>query len=119
MKIGYVLKYFPKLSETFVLHEMVALERVGAELEVFAFAPSGGAPLASALGGLAAPVHYLDHMPEGELLSAVSEQWAHIGHPHSIPDLLAQIRSERGSLKLLRRTAELVIHIRTRDIQHL
>ena len=29
MKIGYVLKYFPKLSETFVLHEMVALERAG------------------------------------------------------------------------------------------
>ena len=47
MKIGYVLKYFPKLSETFVLNEMVAMERAGADISVFAMRPSGGAQATS------------------------------------------------------------------------
>jgi len=36
MKIGYVLEQFPKLSETFILEEMLELERLGLELTVFA-----------------------------------------------------------------------------------
>ncbi len=35
MKIGYVLKRFPRLSETFVLNEILALERAGIEVEIF------------------------------------------------------------------------------------
>lgn len=36
MKVGYVLEQFPKLSETFILEEMLELERLGLELTVFA-----------------------------------------------------------------------------------
>ncbi len=36
MKIGYVLEQFPKLSETFILEEMLELERLGVNLTVFA-----------------------------------------------------------------------------------
>ena len=35
MKIGYVLKRFPRLSETFVLNELLELERQGVEVTVF------------------------------------------------------------------------------------
>lgn len=35
MRIGYVLKCYPRLSETFILHEIRALERLGAEIVVF------------------------------------------------------------------------------------
>lgn len=36
LRVGYVLKRFPRLSETFVLNEMLELERQGVEIEVFA-----------------------------------------------------------------------------------
>ena len=35
-KVGYVLEQFPKLSETFVLEEMLELERLGLDLTIFA-----------------------------------------------------------------------------------
>jgi len=35
MKIGYVLKQFPRLSETFILTEILELERLGCEVTIF------------------------------------------------------------------------------------
>src|SRR5258708_11727131 len=35
MKIAYLLKTFPKLSETFILNEILELERQGLELHIF------------------------------------------------------------------------------------
>lgn len=35
MKIGYILKSFPRLSETFVLTEILELERLGCEVTIF------------------------------------------------------------------------------------
>jgi len=34
-KIGYVLKRFPRLSETFILNELLELERIGTPLEIY------------------------------------------------------------------------------------
>lgn len=36
MRVGYVLNKFPKISETFILHEMLELERQGVELSIHA-----------------------------------------------------------------------------------
>ena len=38
-KVGYILKKFPRLSETFILNEMLALEEAGVEVEVFSLKP--------------------------------------------------------------------------------
>lgn len=35
LRVGYVLKRFPRLSETFILNEMLELERQGVEIEVY------------------------------------------------------------------------------------
>src|SRR5216684_710803 len=35
VRVGYVLKMFPRLSETFILNEILELERQGLELRVF------------------------------------------------------------------------------------
>lgn len=40
MRIGYVLKRYPRLSETFVLTEILAHERAGLDLEIFALRPT-------------------------------------------------------------------------------
>src|SRR5688572_1496973 len=36
LRLGYVLKRFPRLSETFILNEILELEAQGVEVEVFA-----------------------------------------------------------------------------------
>ena len=35
MKIAYVMSRFPKITETFILYEMLALEKLGVEVEIF------------------------------------------------------------------------------------
>ena len=60
MRLGYVLKCFPRLSETFILNELLGLERLGAEVTVLSrYRPSEEVPHA-ALGSLEAKVHYLE-----------------------------------------------------------
>ena len=34
-KIGYVLKRFPRLSETFILNELLELERLGSPIQIY------------------------------------------------------------------------------------
>lgn len=36
LKIAYITSRFPKLSETFILYEMIAMESLGAEIDVYA-----------------------------------------------------------------------------------
>lgn len=61
--VGYVLKVFPRLSETFVLNEMLELERQGARVQVFSLhAPPVAVPHAI-LRQLRAPVVVIDALP--------------------------------------------------------
>src|SRR6059036_2019552 len=41
-RIGYVLKIFPKLSETFIAEELVELRRRGIELRILSLEPPRG-----------------------------------------------------------------------------
>jgi glycosyltransferase involved in cell wall biosynthesis len=58
-RIGYVLKRFPRLSETFVLNEILALERAGVEVEIFSLLKPPAEPRHGLLSELRAPVTYL------------------------------------------------------------
>jgi glycosyltransferase involved in cell wall biosynthesis len=58
-RVAYVVRSWPRLSQTFVLDEVLALERLGLELELFALARSDE-PLAQPEVALVrAPVHHL------------------------------------------------------------
>lgn len=59
MRIGYVLKRYPRLSETFILHEMLELERQGVELVVFSLNPPDDERFHPEVGLLKAPVVWL------------------------------------------------------------
>ena len=59
LRIGYVLKRFPRLSETFVLNEILALERAGVEVEVFSLLRPPAEDRHALLAELKAPVTYL------------------------------------------------------------
>jgi colanic acid/amylovoran biosynthesis glycosyltransferase len=61
--LGYVLKRFPRISETFIAAELIELERQGERVTVFALSRPDE-PFAHAfVGELRAPVVYLPHRP--------------------------------------------------------
>ena len=55
-RVGYVLKKFPRLSETFILNELLGLERLGFPVSVFSLNPADDEPRHAALTELRAPV---------------------------------------------------------------
>lgn len=57
--IGYVLKRFPRFSETFILNELLALEALGVECHVFSLLAPPDEPRHARLADLRAPVTYL------------------------------------------------------------
>ena len=67
IKVGYVLKVFPRISETFVLNEILELERQGVEVEIFSLNPPSDPRYHSRLGRLNAPIHYLPKADSNEI----------------------------------------------------
>ncbi len=58
-RVGYLLKRYPRLSETFILHEMLALERRGVELSVYSMMDPGEKIVHPDVHRLNARVNYL------------------------------------------------------------
>jgi glycosyltransferase involved in cell wall biosynthesis len=69
-RIGYVLKVYPRFSETFVVTEILAREAQGEQLEIFALRHSTDPRFHPELARVQAPVHYVPR-PE-----RASEGWA-------------------------------------------
>ena len=59
LRVGYVLKRFPRLSETFIVNEIMELERQGVEVEVFSLRRAKEEMRHELLGRLRARVTYL------------------------------------------------------------
>jgi glycosyltransferase involved in cell wall biosynthesis len=66
--LGYVLKRFPRISETFVAAELIELERQGERVTVFALSRPQEPFEHAFVSELAAPVVYLPHRPLREPL---------------------------------------------------
>ncbi len=93
-RIGYVVKVYPRFSETFVVTELLAREEAGEDLEVFALRPSEDPRFHPELARLSAPVTYLPRptRPSGvwEVLRAAARD-PRIGGAiaRHLPELLA------------------------------
>jgi colanic acid/amylovoran biosynthesis glycosyltransferase len=59
VRIGYVLKRFPRFSETFILNELLALQALGIECHIFSLLAPPDEPRHAKLAELRAPVIYL------------------------------------------------------------
>jgi colanic acid/amylovoran biosynthesis glycosyltransferase len=59
VKICYIVKSYPRLSQTFILHELLELERQGVDLAVVALKAATDEPIHPLYETLRAPVHYL------------------------------------------------------------
>ena len=71
MKIAYLLKTFPKLSETFILNEMLELERQGLELHVFSLREPSETKMHAGVAELKEGVTYLRYVPPKPALHRV------------------------------------------------
>lgn len=58
-RVGYVVKRFPRYSETFIVNEILAHESAGGEIEIFALRPPNDSHFQDSLSRIRAPVTYL------------------------------------------------------------
>ena len=91
-RVGYVLKMYPRFSETFIVNEVLALEAAGTQLEVFSLRPPADGRFHESLAEVQAPVTYLRHagLRAGDVWDALR---AGADLPHlteCLPDLLAE-----------------------------
>jgi colanic acid/amylovoran biosynthesis glycosyltransferase len=78
-RLAYVLKRFPRISETFIAAELIELQRQGEEVTVFALSRPDEPFIHGFLEGLRAPVVYLPHRPLYEPLR-VAKALARVVH---------------------------------------
>ncbi len=81
LRVGYVVKMFPRLSETFVLNEVLELERRGVELTIFSLKKPDEGRFHPQLSRLRAPVVYLEDVASKKGLAALAGSWPAI-RPH-------------------------------------
>ncbi len=77
-RIGYVLKMYPRFSETFILNEILALQAQGADLEVFSLRGPIDGRFHEDLARVQAPVTYLT------MAAKTSELWETLGRAHRL-----------------------------------
>ena len=78
MRIGYVLKRFPRASETFIAQEILALERLGVEVVILALRSNDQAVEHEGLVQIEAPVYTFEPQSFSRCWRALQQQ-AHTG----------------------------------------
>ncbi|HIZ37010.1 MAG TPA: glycosyltransferase family 4 protein [Candidatus Ruania gallistercoris] len=85
-RIGYVTKMYPRFSETFIVNEVLALERTGLDLEIFSLRPPSDGRFHETLSQVRAPVTYLSRHVRSQGL------WERLRRAHLLfPDLATHL----------------------------
>ena len=59
-QIGYIIRSYPRLTQTFILNEILALEQIGASIQIFALTNPHEKVVQMQVDQVQAPIHYLD-----------------------------------------------------------
>jgi glycosyltransferase involved in cell wall biosynthesis len=78
LRVGYILKMYPRYSETFVVNEILALERAGVAIEIFSLRPPVDTHFQDAIARVRAPVTYV-----GAERPKMEDLWTAISHATS------------------------------------
>lgn len=73
LRIGYVLKKYPRLSETFILNEILGMERAGHEIDITSLTPADEGRFHADLASVRAPVRYLPPFGSALAMAAFEE----------------------------------------------
>lgn len=115
-RVGYVLKMYPRFSETFILTEVLALEEQGADLEIFSLRYPADGRFHESLAKVRAPVTYLPQVGKAvELWQVLRTGGDVLGEALAdhLPDLLRESPGDAAQ------AVELALLVRERGIDHL
>ncbi len=91
-RVGYVLKRYPRYSETFVVNEILAHERAGLAIDIFALRPPNDTHFQDAISRVRAPATYLPC----EGVKAVDFWKAINDSARAVPGLFAALEAAGG-----------------------
>lgn len=115
-RVAYFLKRYPRFSETFIVNEILAHERAGMPVQIFALRKVKEAHYQSILSQVRSPVTYIsDSVPELEIF------WSTLNEAHqAIPDLWRTIE-DVGPCEVLDIYQAVMLACRVRElgIEHL
>jgi glycosyltransferase involved in cell wall biosynthesis len=94
--IGYLIRSYPRLSQTFILNEILALEEAGVALQLFPITNPREAVVQAQAAEVRAPIDYLETATQRGRLAALAD--------HARAALAAPLRYLRTLLYLLRHT---------------
>src|ERR1700730_5123458 len=128
MRVGFVVKRYPRYSETFVVREILAHEQAGLEIDIFALRPPNDRHFQDLIARVRAPVHYLylpaDGLVAEELASAtltVSYFWKALAEASAmLPGLWSALEAARDeSPRHIYQAVHLAREVRLKGIGHL
>jgi glycosyltransferase involved in cell wall biosynthesis len=125
IRVAYLVKRFPRLSETFVLNEFLEVRRLGLEISIFALMDTGEKVVHPAARELVAEVRYLTlagkpWSSRWRLLCGAVAQLA--THPRGLLRVVWALLSVHRSMQSLRHAFEgawLARELRRRRVDHL
>lgn len=122
MTIGYVLKMYPRFSETFIVNEILELERRGADVRIYSLRKPDDGRFHANLAQVRAPVVYLPESIVAESGDVLAAQRACLkANPRVFGRVLwyALTRRNRHALKRFLQAAVLTEHLRANPVSHL
>lgn len=120
--VGYVLKMYPRLSETFIVNEILQLERLGARVTIYSLRAAREGRFHEKLSRVKADVIYLDDRTPVDLLRHVAR---HRERLEGARDVLAEMlwneitASDSPSVKLVGKAIDVADDAAARGIDHL
>ena len=116
-RVGYVVKRYPRYSETFIVAEIAAHEAAGLEVEIFSLRPPNDTHFQEAIARVRAPVHYL----HTEGVKAASHLWAALQDAAAVlPGFWSELEAAGGEDALaVHHAAVLACAVRRTAIEHL
>ena len=127
-RIGYVVRRYPRYSETFIVREILAHEEAGADIEIFALRPPNDTHFQDLIARVRSPVTYVYLPAEGlvaETLAAatltVSYFWQALAAAADVlPGLWCALETARHEeARHVYQAVVLARHVRSRGIAHL
>ncbi len=115
-RIGYVVKRYPRYSETFIVNEILAHEAARLNLDIFALNPPADTHFQNIISRVRAPVTYLT--PKSEKISAL---WASLQELSAeVPCLWSKLEvAKNEEVKEVWQATMLAGEVKRRNITHL
>jgi glycosyltransferase involved in cell wall biosynthesis len=115
MRVGYVVKRYPRYSETFIVNEILAHEAAGMNVEIFALRPPLDTHFQNRISRVLGPVHYLP------TTGKASSFWSALTRASALlPDIWPSLSCASGEDVLdVHQAVSLAAEIHERQISHL